>query len=328
MTSNEDCGQSVEDQITSVDSTNDLHDDNNSRPKKKRKTMHDSFELIERFNSFDLEDCETVDPLLGVSQKLFPIMGKVASLITKIRKEDSNKTTTQLHSQYKPKKRKRNSLMIISKAVQLKTELENWSPPSFRNLQIEDPLFDLASTIATAEAYRYATLLYLHQAVPEIPSSSSHSLAENILMLFASIPTSSRTCVTHIFPLLVASCEAEPGDEREWVKERWGFLSKKMWIGTIDRAFEVVKEVWSRRDILRNKKDQVNVDNSGSDRNSTSPRSDVSDEDAYYKVTKRINDAVNSDDVRSLDNEPDVRLGGWAHWTTVMDDWNWEVLLA
>ena len=41
--------------------------------------------------------------------------------------------------------------------------------------------WDLPLCIATAEAYKYSTLLYLHQAVPEIPSFSAHALAEKYL---------------------------------------------------------------------------------------------------------------------------------------------------
>ena len=70
------------------------------------------------------------------------------------------------------------------------------------------------------------------------------------IYLLASIPTSSNLSIVHIFPLLVASSEAEPG-EREWCENRWKLLSQRMWIGNIDRALEVVKEVWRRKDGLQ-----------------------------------------------------------------------------
>ncbi|GME81055.1 unnamed protein product [[Candida] boidinii] len=303
--------------------------------KKKNKKRHNhgkqrndsSFNLIEKFRSFNLEGGDAVDPLLGVGQTLFPIIGKVATLICKVRKE------------------KKNSLMIVSQAVELKSELEKWTSSSTISLlnknSIEDPLFDLASAIATAEAYRISTLLYLHQAVPEIPSLSSHQLAEKVLMLLASIPKSSRTCIAHIFPLLVASCEALPGDEREWVRNRWELLSKKMWIGNIDRALEVVKEVWSRKDLVR-KRNQAKRRNSMNFKKNKSQRKrslqkneedEVEEEDSdgnsgIVKLANQISGYINGGDMNDEIEEEEDRIKSWTHWTTVMKDWGWEVLLA
>merc|ERR1711963_718283 len=99
---------------------------------------------------------------MGCAHTLFPIIGRVANLVRKVRKSDSNGPT------------------IISQAVQLKSQLEEWAPPSF----IEDPEDETTSphdTIKTALAYRNATLLYLHQAVPEIPSESPSVLAKRVL---------------------------------------------------------------------------------------------------------------------------------------------------
>ncbi|KAH3670985.1 hypothetical protein OGAPHI_000696 [Ogataea philodendri] len=267
------------------------------KPRKKRK-VNDFDTIMDKFQESKVNSSQDIDPLLGVMQKLFPIIGNVAGLIHQVRRESKN------------------TLSIITQAVNLKRELENWKPPTLRSFQVEDPLFDLPSTLATAEAYRYSTLLYLHQAVPEIPSKSSHNLAEKVLMLLASIPDSSRTCVTHIYPLLVASCEALPGEEREWVKEKWKLLGSKMWLGSIDRSLEVVKEVWSRKDIMRRKREQ--------ERGKENANHEEED-DSFAYLSKKINEAVNGDD--DIDEE-DSRIKSWTHWTTVMKEWGWEVLLA
>ncbi|KAG7816872.1 hypothetical protein KL920_003561 [Ogataea angusta] len=277
----------------------DDDDDGGETPGKQRATDFNA--LVARFEASHAHSAQDIDPLLGVMQKLFPVIGNVASLVQRVRKES------------------RSSLSIITQAVQLKQELERWRPPALRNYQVEDPLFDLASTVATAEAYRYSTLLYLHQAVPEVPSKSSHNLAKKVLMLLASIPTSSRTCVTHIFPLLVASCEAEPGEEREWVKARWELLSSKMWLGSIDRALEVVKEVWTRKDIVRRKRAQAQQSRSdGAD--------DDDDDDSFASLSRKISEAVHGGD--GPPDDDDERVGSWSHWSTVMKEWDWEVLLA
>ncbi|CAI5756790.1 unnamed protein product [Candida verbasci] len=217
------------------------------------------------------------DPLLGCGQSLFSILGKVANLVRKIRK-------TKHESQSK----KRTPLNIITLACELKQQLTVWKP-SVSNESIEDEQspkessWDLSSCISTAEAYKFAALLYLHQAVPEIPSLSSHTLAEKIFILLASIPKCSNLSIVHIFPLLVSSCEAEGGEEREWCESRWQALSEKMWLGNIDRAFEVVKEVWKR-------KDKMNI-------------------------------------IESTTTD-DNRIDSSTHWSSIMKEWGWEVLLG
>lgn len=235
--------------------------------------------FLTNFNGMGIED--NIDPLLGCAQDLFLIIGRTASLITKTRVM------------------KKISLSIVSNAVALKTELENWKhKPIFSNQRFEDPNCDISSIIATAESYRYATLLYLHQAIPEITSQSSKDLAEKVLMLLASIPTNSKTCLLHTFPLLAASCEMDDEEDRQWTIERWKVLSTLMGIGNIDRAIEVVKEVWKRKDSMSR------------------------GEGFKWGIQDQI-DALTAD-------KGDVRNGvnSSTHWSTVMKEWGWEVLLG
>ncbi|ODQ78242.1 hypothetical protein BABINDRAFT_9465 [Babjeviella inositovora NRRL Y-12698] len=85
-----------------------------------------------------------------------------------------------------------------------------------RTAEVEDSAWDLPSCIALTGVYRYAMLLYLHQAAPELPSLLSHEPAEKMLTFLASIPTHT----SYLYPLFIASCEAAPGDEREWAQQR------------------------------------------------------------------------------------------------------------
>ena len=280
--------------------------------------------VFDHFESFTNHGANTdyVDPLLGCSQSLFLVMGKVAGLISKIRKARMGSTRT-----------KRNSLAIITAATQLKLQLLEWKPTITLAMMEQvncgaynehagtgntaaGSTWDISSCIATAEAYRYASLLYLHQAVPEVPSLSSHRLAEKIFVLMASIPTSSHLYVVHIFPLLISSCEAEPGDEREWCEERWALLAEKMWIGNIDRAFEVVKEVWRRKDEHKKSEGAKDTRTEGP----TDHTNDISSQLSGLMA------AVNSD----LTYADDVGGGisSKLHWSTVMKEWGWEVLLG
>lgn len=172
-----------------------------------------------------------IDPLMGCASTLFPLIGRAANLCRKVRKFETN------------------SIQIISQAIELKEAIEQWAPPPGNAFERpEDPTSEIQHALQTAEAYRYATLLYLHQAVPEIPSLTSAQLAKKVLVYLATVPLSSRLVIVQIYPLLAAGCEAYEREDRQWVEERWQSMASRMWIGNIDRCWEVMQEVWSRRD--------------------------------------------------------------------------------
>jgi hypothetical protein len=179
-----------------------------------------------------------IDPLLGCAATLFPLIGRTASLVQRVRRSEKN------------------SVGIIEDAMELKSHLEAWSTGEYY-VQPEDTSSEVEHCITTAEAYRWVTLLYLHQAVPELHSPSAHDLAEKVMRLIASIPMDSRSCIVHIYPLLVAGCEAVGGEERNWVEARWKRMRDRMLIGNVDKAWEVVKEVWRRRDEFQNKRPAI-----------------------------------------------------------------------
>lgn len=172
--------------------------------------------------------CHEVDPLMGCASTLFPLIGRVANLARKVMRCASN------------------TVNIVSQANDLRIAIENWQPPCMFEAP-EDPSSEIEHSLRTAEAYRWATLLYLHQAVPEVPSHSAQELAKNVMMNLALVPLSSRAVIVHIYPLLAAGCEALH-DDRQWVEERWAAMVARMSIGNLDRCWEVIKEVWHRRD--------------------------------------------------------------------------------
>ena len=280
---------------------------------------------------------EEIDPLMGCASTLFPIIGRVANLVRRVR-----------NSTY-------NSLSTISTANKLKRDLEDWAPPKHLN-RPEDPDCEITHSIQTAEAYRLATLLYLHQAVPEIPSRSSARLAYLALVQLAAVPVTSRTVIVHIYPLLAAGCEASSKEDRNWVKERWETMSQKMQIGNVDKCLHVVQEVWRRRDQARGKHrtlfESLNGDvdflpaisnftmpdsfgtsqtwRLGSNRvkredaqmfqNSpvVSESSELAPLDAHQSHPRR--DSVEAPEC--ISRERTVR--GQQHWVGVMKEWNWE----
>lgn len=171
---------------------------------------------------------EGIDPLLGCAQTLFPVIGKIGTLANRVARFESNPTT-------------------VSQATVLMRLLQQWRPAMAVQYFVNDPDWDLKSCLNTAEAYRYAAMIHLVQAVPEVQTEPLPRTTQRVLQLLEEIPTSSRTCTTHIFPLLVAGCEAQ-GTQRHFVKRRWDSLAVRLWIGNVDRAVEVMEEVWRQRD--------------------------------------------------------------------------------
>ncbi|KAI4125005.1 MAG: hypothetical protein LQ338_004520 [Usnochroma carphineum] len=272
-----------------------------------------------------------VDPLMGCASTLFPLIGRTANLVRRVR-------TT-------PK----NSINLISQANDLKTAVEAWAPPDFFEAP-EDQTLDIRHSLDTAEAYRWATLLYLHQAIPEIPSKSSEELAGKVIVYLLRVPLSSRAVIVQIYPLLAAGCEVTSHEDRAWVEDRWAAMMQRMLIGNLDRCWEVVKEVWNRRDADESEKARlalrtVHRPRSSGRRSVEKLRRPVGldeallHDDPFPIPGRKLGDVLNSQPIPSnsrrrkssetiedLDFERTVR--GRLHWVGVMKDWNWEILLG
>lgn len=277
----------------------------------------------------------SLDPLMGCAHSLFPIIGRVASLVRRSRRlvRDSPDLTMQ--------------------AVRLKLQLEEWMPPS----HIETPQDESTSprdTIKTATAYQYATLLYLRQAFPELPSLPALVLAKKALCELASVEPNSRSCIIHIYPLMAAGCEMVDDDDRAWVIQRWELLASRMKLGIIDKSLTVTKEVWARRDARAAECDIFETARNDSMPTAQSHKSsldaylDNNDDDVCWLGSRPKRRATDADalqahsisDLFALDRrrsdgsrhvnaglellDPDFTVKGHLHWLGVMRDWNWE----
>lgn len=274
------------------------------------------------------ESSPEVDPLLGCADTLFPLIRRAASIGHRVRRC------------------KRNTVNIVSEAAELQKQLEDWQPHSqFDYEPIQDSSSNVSHCMQTAEAYRTATLLHLHQAVPELPSPNSHYLAEKVIMLLASIPASSRSCITHIYPLLAAGCEASGDEEREWVRKRWVSMEHRLRLGNVQKALQVTREVWDRRDKFisqqgvssenhrppsrhnlqhnspptelspSSSQDTLEWEHSPSYARQRSPGSSFSDCGTKW---------LGPDALRDGELEYELSVRGRLHWARVMADWNWE----
>lgn len=276
---------------------------------------------------------ESLDPLMGCAHSLFPIIGRVATLIRKLRKSTQD------------------CAILTSQAVHLKSQLEKWTPPSY----IENPEDETTSprdSVKTATAYQYATLLYLHQAFPKLPSLSTLSLAKRTLCELAAVEPSSRSSIIHIYPLMAAGCEMIDKEDRAWVVRRWELLSSRMKLGIIDKSLIVTKEVWARRDayaVEYNMIGGLRNDNTCSvklQKRSLDAYLDAEDDTVYrlelnpkrrateagaqhgisisqlFEHEHHANEVKPKDMVELLD--PEFTVNGRFHWLGVMRDWNWE----
>ena len=282
-----------------------------------------------------------IDPLMGCAATLFPLIGKAATLCRRVRKVETN------------------SIAIISQAMEVKEAIERWCPPPGTVFERpEDPTSDIQHALQTAEAYRYATLLYLHQAVPEIPSLTSAQLAKKVLVYLATVPLSSRLVIVQIYPLLAAGCEAWEQEDRQWVEDRWRSMAMRMLIGNIDRCWEVMQEVWSRRDAFwKAKEEKENQRRPGygfgmvHSEDSKRKFEEEFTMDDMFSFSDMLNPTSTSGGLakkqRSVtsgsfsasplrrrqqepiteDMDPELTVRGHLHWVGVMKDWEWESMV-
>lgn len=275
-----------------------------------------------------------LDPLMGCAGTLFPLIGRVANLVRRVCRSQSN------------------SPGIVSHARDLKFAIDKWESPEEIECP-EDPTTAVQDTLQTAEAYRWATLLHLHQAVPELPSLTSADLAQKVLAALATVPTSSRTLIVQIYPLMIAGCEAAEAEDRQWVRERWQVMADRMRIGVIDKCMRVTEEVWRRKDsyeakpITHRKLVKTSELNPGRQRGSPFPprrATDVLDSDpgrtgvvfSYVESEvdpmgtplKDLNGPESARWRKDVSDrvmvDPAYSVRGHLHWVGVMWDWAWE----
>lgn len=254
-----------------------------------------------------------IDPLMGCATTLFPLINQVARLIQRVRRSESN------------------SISLISEAIELKGLVEQWQPPTLFEPP-EDPTSEVQHSIQTAHAYQWATLLYLHQAVPEMPSEPAVELAKRVLILLATVPASSRTTIIQMFPLLAAGCEAEEEEDRNWVLNRWMVIQSRLMLGGIDRCLEVVREVWARRDAFHANAQQQSsfpngrpapylaMNNPGVNALWNSSIGQQPAPTSAAVAISRRNSTVPP--LENIEFEKTVR--GRLHWVDVMKEWGWE----
>lgn len=257
-----------------------------------------------------------VDPLMGCAVTLFPLIGRVANLCRKVCSSEQN------------------SIVVISQAIELKEAIQQWQPDLVFE-DPEDPSSNVQHALQTAEAYRYATLLYLHQAVPEIPSLTTAQLANKVLTKLATVPPSSRLVIVQIYPLLAAGCEATEAEDREWVEARWAAMDKRMWIGNVEKCWLVTQEVWRRKADAEKAKGALTAKQQSTNKKDTNEMSmdDIFSYEELLNGTSNVRarkprysaKPVPKKEMEATEDvDPEMTVRGRMHWVGVMKDWNWE----
>ncbi|KAF1840185.1 uncharacterized protein K460DRAFT_204457 [Cucurbitaria berberidis CBS 394.84] len=283
-----------------------------------------------------------LDPLMGYSTTFFPIMRRVADLVNKVRAKPAP----------------RNSPAIISQGLELKRDIERWTPPIDLEA-IDDPSPNMTDAIQTAEAYRWAMLCILYQTVPELPNLTSYGeLAQKILIYLATIPLNSPTTIVHSLPLMVAGSDTVEEEDREFIRDRWRAMSQRMVTGVTERCLEITEEVWRRREEYLWARG-LSVSPDGLRLSSAATESAaLSNDIAYFISFGTSPDAastgsgsanaqqVNQRNIRRVNDFPisaafkkgvdtltrsgcsEYTVRGRLHWLGVMKDWNWQVMLG
>ncbi|KAH7134510.1 fungal-specific transcription factor domain-containing protein [Dactylonectria estremocensis] len=278
------------------------------------------------------------DPLMGCAHTLFPLIGRVADIVNRVRRAP----------------RKSNTPAIVSKAVELMVAIDRWAPlvipdEATKNDSVTSDVSDL---VQTANAYKWSALLLLYQAVPELPCRlSEEEMAQKVLILIATVPLSSKAIIFPVLPLMIAGCEATEVEDRDWVRSRWQSLYTGNGSGIVDRCLELTSEVWRRRD--------GSMDDAGSRQplrtamldalvqapGSTSPgiptSADTQTNPGFRDDGNGSQSKEQQDSARISTSGSTVKGEAWArtkyvgstvkskmHWLSVMEEWGWEVMLG
>ncbi|KAM6514843.1 hypothetical protein FSOLCH5_009079 [Fusarium solani] len=277
-----------------------------------------------------------VDPLMGCAGALFPLIGRVADLVRRVRKTQD----------------KLNSPVIVAQAVELKMAIECWTPSMSLEVagDAESLTPNASDLVQTANSYKWATLLLLYQAVPELPIRFSFSeMARKVLVLIATVPLHSRAVIFHILPLMIAGCEATEAEDRDWIRDRWKSMTTGNSSGIVDRCLELTLEVWRRRDSYGKHRQSCEGSNHGRMGNSLFsaglrddgldfeqgmvPGSGFEDDCACMQQEWEPptsfflfdSTALTQQDAPGLKTDArNYTVKSRLHWLTVMEEWGWE----
>ncbi|QLI66739.1 L-arabinose-responsive transcription regulator ARA1 [Metarhizium brunneum] len=197
----------------------------------------------------------SVDALLGLATSLWPVIHRLSGLLTlKNCMEESVSRgdfsgTADLRARFG------------AECAAVESSLEEWQPmlpvvcDPQTNLEQSTASFgarmsQFQSIFNTALAYRHSALVYLHRTIYDSPRGDPTVQRHTSISLVHCEAT-----VRHegpmgalLWPLFVASCEAVEPTDRDLASKAFRGIGQRQGMANIDRAWEVVQEVWNRAD--------------------------------------------------------------------------------
>jgi len=220
-----------------------------------------------------------VDTLLGFSTDLWPIIHRLSHLLSFKNQLEAAIGAGRTNEATVLRTELENSSLAIELA------LTNWQPalsptsadpaasclsekPNILNEEIpnEDAANDtrIQSILNNAEAYRHSAFVYLYRTIRSLPRS--HNLVQKhvrqSLQACSNVVDLAEKCQDGpmsalLWPLFVAAVEAVSDEDRELAMQGFGGIEKRQGMTNITRAWEVVREVWRRVDVLDGEEGEV-----------------------------------------------------------------------
>lgn len=219
-----------------------------------------------------------VDTLLGLSTDIWPIIHRLANLLSMKAALDEAIRIGQMAKGFVL----REELENTSHAIEI--ALTKWTPceiPTDQPQDLDDDIEPIAAVeedylnsewmtpsskkearlqgiLSNAEAYRHSALIYLYRIIQsrscentQVQKRVGLSLAacSNVVSNAEQCPDFSGPMAALLWPLFVASCEAITEADRATSQQIFFGIERRQGMRNIVRAWEVVQEVWHRRDL-------------------------------------------------------------------------------
>ncbi|KAG7887795.1 hypothetical protein KL936_003813 [Ogataea polymorpha] len=190
-----------------------------------------------------VSDGHTIDHIMGMSQELFTILDLLMDVIELVKNLPEHA--------YPPN--------LIEKVCGLQYSLINWEPPK-TGMELWTPE-EVADHEATAQSYRYATLILLQNAFPQVerylsPRELSNKVREKLSTLRLS---GGASVVIHVFPLFIAACEASTREEKDWFRSKMAAVFDAIASNNMKLLSSVMEEVWKRKCHLKARYESQNM---------------------------------------------------------------------
>ncbi|TWU73858.1 hypothetical protein ED733_000322 [Metarhizium rileyi] len=187
----------------------------------------------------------SVDSLLGLATSLWPVIHRLSGLLAL--KKDSS--TLGLRARFDAECAAVESSLeewqpMLPVVCHLRTDLERSTVSAETNMKQFQSIFN------TALAYRHSAMVYLYRTIYDCPRGHpmvQHHTSISLVHCEATVRHEGPMGAL-LWPLFVASCEAVEPRERDLASEAFTGIGQRQGMTNIDRAWEVVQEVWNRAD--------------------------------------------------------------------------------